>query len=66
MIERAKLEVSKKNRQTLLEPTKKSQSEEQERIFLTTTYREGYQYVPKIVKRDWDILARSSTTKNIQ
>ena len=64
-IERAISEVKNKDRTDLLRSKKQVEKEEQNRIFLTTTYREGYQYIPKIVKNNWDILARSSTTKKI-
>ena len=34
--------------------------------YLTCTFRPNYQKVPKLSKKNWDILARSSTTKDLQ
>ena len=33
--------------------------------FLTCTFRPKYQKVPRLVKKNWDILARSATTKEL-
>ena len=64
-LEEAKLKLTTKDRAELLIKNPKEKNEKTERVFLTATYREGYQYVPKKVKKNWDILARSSTTKNL-
>ena len=58
-----KEKVDELDRSKLLEPKSNSKKTDLETVFLTTTYREGYQYVPKIIKSNWDILARSCTTK---
>ena len=64
ILDRAEEQFSKRSRSELLKQKEpKDKNETPERIFLTVTYREGHQYVPKIVKNNWDILARSSTTK---
>ena len=66
VINRAENEVSKRSREDLLTTKPKENIDKtKEKMFLTVTYREGYQYVPKIVKNNWDILARSCTTKNM-
>ena len=65
IIEKAKIEVAKKEREGLLVRKVKKESDTKDKIFLTTTYREGNQHVPKIVRKNWDILARSCTTKKI-
>ena len=41
----------------LLEPKTKSERTDSETILLTATYWEGYQFVRKIIKSNWDILA---------
>ena len=59
--------MNEKNRSDLLTQTKQKkqkENEEKEKLFLISTYREGYQYTNKIVKKNWDVLARSSTTKH--
>ena len=65
ILEKAKDKVDKCERNTLLQKKEKQSSEKSDRIILTATYREGFSHVPKIVKNNWDILARSSTTKKL-
>ena len=66
-LERALNEVKNKDRNDLLNPKNKNEIETDTKgkLFLTTTYREGYQYIPKIVRNNWDILVRASTTKKL-
>ena len=59
--------VQNYNREDLL--TKKNQSDEnierENKIFLVTTFRPGHEKVPKLVKKNWPYLGRSTTTKDI-
>ena len=65
----AKQKVENLNREDLL--TKKSLTEKSEKnenennIFLVTTFRPGQDKVPKLVKKNWLHLGRSNTTKDI-
>ena len=64
ILDRAEQEVRKKERSELLKANKKP-VDESDRTFLITTYRGDTKYVPNIVRKNWDILARSSTTRSV-
>ena len=59
--EREKLRKQSKKDKNIEKP-----EPEQERIFLTTTFRPNYHKLEKIVKRNWDNLSQSYTTRGIQ
>ena len=65
LIQEAIEQASIKRRVELLE-RKKKDKKEQERIFLTTTFRPQYNKMQKIVKRRWDELGESCTTRGLQ
>ena len=64
-LKESKNKVDKLKRSELLKAKDKTDQKDTETVFLTTTYREGYQFVPKIIKSNWDILAHSCTTKDV-
>ena len=63
ILKKAEQKVLEQDRKSTLEKKEKVEQTDKEKIYLTTTYREGYRFVLNIVKKNWDILARSSTTK---
>ena len=66
ILDAALTKVEKLKRQELIQKKNKV-SEDQNKVknetYLTCTFRPKYQKAPKIVKKNWDILARSATTK---
>ena len=66
ILDAALTKVEKLKRQELIQKKNKV-SEDQNKVknetYLTCTFRPNYQKAPKIVKKNWDILARSATTK---
>ena len=64
LINKAINKVNGKDRPALLGENMKNNNNENI-IMATTTYRDGYQHFPKIVRNNWDILARLSTTKEL-
>ena len=60
------LKAKAKNRLDLLQPKGNQGGEEKEStIFLTTTYNPAYNGLPKQVKKTWDPLDRSSSTRDL-
>ena len=58
--------VIEKDRITLLEKKIKVDDKNMNNnLFLTCTFRPNYQKIPTLVKKNWDILARSCTTKDL-
>ena len=62
-LKQTKEKVNNLDRNELLKPKNQKDDKDEKTIFLTATYRERYQFVPKIIKSNWDILAQSCTTK---
>ena len=66
ILQEALAKVESLNRNELIKKKEKqNRNPQEENTFLTCTFRPNYQKVPKLVKKNWDILARSATTKNL-
>ena len=44
---------------------RKTNTNTSDQTYLTCTFRPNYQKVPKLVRKNWDILSRSATTKEL-
>ena len=66
IIEQAIIDVRRKDRQSLLQPsTKPPSSELNENLFLISTHLIGHNPLKEIVQQNWKILGRTNTTQNI-
>ena len=60
------LNAKEKDRLDLLQPRRKQDGEEKDSaIFLTTTYNPSYNGLPNQVRKTWDLLDRSSSTRDL-
>ena len=66
IIEKAIIDVRRKDRQTLLHPPPKAnRNQPSENLFLVTTHLVGHNPLKDIVKQNWDLLGRTHTTQPV-
>ena len=65
ILNNAEKAIRELERSNLLKTNAKNKAPLENTVVLTTTYHQGEQYVPRTMKKNWDILARSCTTKGM-
>ena len=66
LLKRALTECSKKSQEELITPkTKQPETEQNDNLYFVNTFRPCKNSLVDTIKRNWDILGRSKSTKNI-
>ena len=65
ILDTALRKVENLNRNDLIKKKVRTNTDNNENTYMSCMFRPNYQKVPKLVKNNWDILARSATTKDL-
>ena len=65
LVQEALIKAQEKNRETLLEPRLPPVGEKEFPLVSVSTYQPNFGGLEKIIKKNWDILSRSTATRNL-